>query len=101
MTKNRLFESQAFLSDIIWCNEFAVFEHRANFSVNVLEIFGQLREAVASTTEAQHGPAKPGEQRRSCIDARRAAEVLNWRAKIPLSEGLRRTAHWYRNSLSQ
>jgi UDP-glucose 4-epimerase len=68
---------------------------------NVLEIFGQLREAVTSTTEAQHGPAKPGEQRRSCIDARRAAEVLNWRAKIPLSEGLRRTAHWYRNSLSQ
>jgi UDP-glucose 4-epimerase len=68
---------------------------------DVLEIFRQLRDALGSTTGAQHGPAKPGEQRRSCIDARRAAEVLGWGAKIPLSEGLRRTAHWYRNSLSQ
>jgi UDP-glucose 4-epimerase len=67
---------------------------------DVLEIFRQLREASGSKTEAQHGPAKPGEQRRSCIDAGHAAEALGWRPKMELSEGLRRTAHWYRNSLT-
>ena len=67
---------------------------------DVVEIFRQLREASGSKIEAQHGPAKPGEQRRSCIDARRAAEALGWRPKMALSEGLRRTAQWYRDSLT-
>jgi UDP-glucose 4-epimerase len=67
---------------------------------DVVEIFRQLREASGSKIEAQHGPAKPGEQRRSCIDARRAAETLGWRPKMALSEGLRRTAQWYRDSLT-
>jgi UDP-glucose 4-epimerase len=67
---------------------------------NVLEIFRHLREALGSTTEAQHGPAKPGEQRRSCINAERALRVLGWHPQVPLVEGLRRTAAWYRNSIS-
>jgi UDP-glucose 4-epimerase len=68
---------------------------------DVVEIFCQLRDALGSTIEAQHGPAKPGEQRRSCIDARRAAEALAWRPEVTLDEGLRRTAAWYRNNFSQ
>ena len=58
---------------------------------DVLQIFRALREAVGSSIEARHGPAKPGEQRRSCLDVRRAAEVLGWRPKTALPDGLRRT----------
>ena len=67
---------------------------------NVLEIFRHAREALGSTVEAQHGPAKAGEQRRSCINAERAAKVLGWHPQVALAEGLRRTAAWYRNSIS-
>ena len=36
---------------------------------DVVTIFQHLRQAVGSKIERDHGPAKPGEQRRSCIDA--------------------------------
>ena len=65
---------------------------------DVVTIFQQLRQAIGSAIDAQHGPAKPGEQRRSVIDARRAAEVLGWRATVPLAEGLKRTSAWYRGA---
>jgi UDP-glucose 4-epimerase len=63
---------------------------------DVVQIFRHLRDAVDSSIEAAHGPAKPGEQRRSCLDARRAGEVLGWRPQMILADGLRRTAVYYR-----
>ena len=68
---------------------------------DVVTIFQHLRQAVGSEIDARHGPAKPGEQRRSCIDAGRAAQVLGWRPKMALAEGLRRTAAWYRDTTGQ
>ena len=68
---------------------------------DVVTVFRHLREALGSALEAQHGSAKPGEQRRSCLDARRAAEVLGWHAQMPLAEGLQRTARYYRETVSQ
>ena len=65
---------------------------------DVVTIFQHLRQAVGSEIDAQYGPAKPGEQRRSCIDAGRAAQVLGWRPTMALTEGLRRTAAWYRDT---
>lgn len=63
---------------------------------DVVTIFEHLRRAVGSQIEAVHGPAKPGEQRRSCLDARLAAQVLGWRPQTALADGLRRTAEYYR-----
>lgn len=67
---------------------------------DVLEIFQHLRQAVGSRVEAVHGPAKTGEQRRSCLDARLAGEVLGWRPQVGLPDGLRRTAEYYRKTVS-
>jgi UDP-glucose 4-epimerase len=63
---------------------------------DVVTIFEHLRRAVGSQIEAVHGPAKPGEQRRSCLDAGLAAQVLGWRPQTALADGLRRTAEYYR-----
>jgi UDP-glucose 4-epimerase len=68
---------------------------------DVLTIFKHLRDAVDSQVDAQHGPAKTGEQRRSCLDATRAAEILGWRAQMPLAEGLRRTAVFYQEAIAK
>jgi UDP-glucose 4-epimerase len=67
---------------------------------DVVSIFKHLRHAVGSPSEARHGPAKTGEQRRSCLDTRRAAEVLGWRPEVSLAEGLKRTAAFYRENVS-
>ena len=68
---------------------------------DVITIYDHLRVAVGSDMLAQHGPAKAGEQRRSCIDNRRAGEVLGWRPQVTLQDGLQRTAAFYRERLTQ
>ena len=55
-----------------------------------------LLAAAGSRSEVRHGPAKSGEQRRSVIDSRRAAELLGWRPEVPLATGLERTVAWFR-----
>jgi UDP-glucose 4-epimerase len=55
-----------------------------------------LLEITGSRSEVRHGPAKPGEQRRSVIDYRRAGAELAWRPEAPLAEGLRRTVEFFR-----
>jgi len=68
---------------------------------DVVTIYNHLRDAVGSGLQAQHGPAKAGEQRRSCIDNRRAGEVLGWRPQVALQDGLQRTTAYYREHLTQ
>ena len=62
--------------------------------VNVLA--EKIRAAAGSGSAIDHGPAKSGEQRRSVVDPRRAAEVFGWRPEVSLDEGLRRTVDFFR-----
>jgi UDP-glucose 4-epimerase len=55
-----------------------------------------LLEAAKSASEVRHGPAKSGEQKRSVVDVRRAAEVFGWRPEVSLREGLGRTVEFFR-----
>ena len=41
---------------------------------------------------------KPDGQPRRCLDTRRAAEKLGWRAKVGFEEGVRKTIQWYLTS---
>ena len=68
---------------------------------DVTTIFEHLRKAVGSEVKAQHGPAKAGEQRRSCLDTRRAGDILGWRPQVALADGLKRTAEFYRANLNR
>ena len=56
----------------------------------VVALFEALRAAFGHG-QSRHGPARPGEQRRSLLDASRARQVLGWTARVGLDEGLRRT----------
>jgi UDP-glucose 4-epimerase len=66
--------------------------------VNVLADL--IRTAAGSTSEIKHGPTKGGEQRRSVVDIRRAAEVFGWRPEVPLAEGLARTVAFFRTKVA-
>jgi UDP-glucose 4-epimerase len=68
---------------------------------DVVTIFERLCQAIGRQISPQHGPAKPGEQRRSCLDNRYAAAVLGWRPQVTLAEGLGRTAQYFRETLSR
>lgn len=64
---------------------------------DVNTLFHLLCELTGVTLPERHGPAKPGEQRRSCIDSGLAERVLGWRPEVELSEGLRRTVEFFRS----
>jgi len=55
-----------------------------------------LARAAGVEARPEHGPARPGEQRRSCLDASAAARELGWRPAVGLEEGLARTLDWFR-----
>ena len=59
-----------------------------------------LRDTVGSTAPITHGPAKAGEQRRSVVDASRAAAVYGWRPEVTLADGLRRTVEFFRSRVA-
>jgi UDP-glucose 4-epimerase len=62
-------------------------------SVNALVKF--LRKGSAREAHVEHGPARPGEQRRSALDASRAGRILGWRPHTPLQAGLQQTLAWF------
>jgi UDP-glucose 4-epimerase len=63
---------------------------------DVNQLFRTLRELTDSSVSEVHGPAKPGEQRRSVLTWDRAAQILNWRPEVTLEDGLRQTVAYFR-----
>jgi UDP-glucose 4-epimerase len=65
----------------------------------VNELHRRLARLAGVSRAAEHAPAKPGEQRRSVLDASRAKRLLGWSARTTLDEGLTQTVQWFRKEL--
>jgi GDP-L-fucose synthase len=63
--------------------------------VTIRETVERIAAIVGYTGELRWDPTKPDGQPRRRVDARRAEEVLGWRAQMPFEAGLRRTVDWY------
>jgi len=92
------------VSDVVRANLAAAAQEPGGFRVynvgtgvetSVVELYRLLAAALGSDLEAVHGPAKPGEQRRSSVDARRARCELELGEPLSLAQGLQRTADWF------
>jgi UDP-glucose 4-epimerase len=68
-------------------------------SVNA--ICDALRAAAGASIDAVHAPARPGEQRRSCLSPKRAERVLGWRPTVPLGDGLIQTLDYFRKETTR
>lgn len=65
---------------------------------DINSLYHMLCASLNITKPPKYGPNKAGEQKRSVIDTGLAKKVLDWSAKITLSEGLSNTARWYTKS---
>ncbi len=62
---------------------------------DVNALYAHIARAAGVSREPQHGPGKLGEQRRSVLDISRAANLLDWRPRTRLDEGLSQTVGWF------
>ncbi len=67
---------------------------------DVNTLFHHLCKLCGFAATEQHGPAKPGEQRRSVIDNALAQRVFGWRPQVALEDGLRETVAFFRARLA-
>ena len=58
---------------------------------DVLTLWNVLKAAAGSDIEPQLADLRPGELKRSCLDASLAERELGWRAAVPVKDGLERT----------
>jgi UDP-glucose 4-epimerase len=76
---------------------------RFNIGTGVETSVRQLHSAIAKAAGApdapEFHPARLGELRRSCLDISRAADVLGWRPKVGIDDGVARTVDYFRQSL--
>ena len=63
---------------------------------SVVDLYKEIARSLGSDLQAKHGPAKQGEQQRSVVDGSLGRRELGLPQPIPLSEGLARTAAWFR-----
>ena len=64
---------------------------------SLLDIREALSKALDKKILVEEKPAKPGEQRRSCLDNSLAKKVLNWEPKVNLEQGIEKTVNWAKN----
>jgi len=62
---------------------------------NVNELFWNLVRITGKSVEEIHGPAKPGEQRRSVLNCSKARIHLGWAARVSWEEGLHKTVEYF------
>jgi len=66
---------------------------------SINDLFRILVEQIGSMCKELHGPAKPGEQARSVIDATKLRHELSWEPRVELPEGLKRTVSYFRERM--
>ena len=96
-----------YVGDIVAANLLAldypregIFNIGTGRETDILTVYLELQKILGSSQGPVHGPAKPGEQRRSALDSTRAREILGWKPGVSLSEGLARTAAAFREQQS-
>ena len=73
-----------------------VFNLGTGVETSILDLAKTMcRIAGVAPSLIQHGPAVPGEQRRSVVDPTKAREVLAWSPRSGLASGLKDTYDWF------
>jgi UDP-glucose 4-epimerase len=91
-----------YVDDVVQANLAAVTSPPGRYNIgtgietDVNRLHRLLAAAVGVAPVEVHGPAKPGEQRRSCLDASLAAARLGWTPRVGLEAGLAATVTHFR-----
>lgn len=76
---------------------FHIYNVGTGLETDVVTLYREIASALGDPREAEHGPAAPGEQRRSSVDATLLRTELGVSEPLLLSEGISRTAEWFQS----
>ena len=92
-----------FVEDVVRANMAAseldldgIFNVGTGIETSVNELYAELCNALGVQPNAEHGPAKAGEQMRSVLDGTKLRAAAGLPEPVRMAEGLRRTAAWLR-----
>ena len=74
---------------------FHTFNVGTAIETDVNRLFAHIRDALGVAVEAEHGPGKAGEQRRSCITADLLRRERGVTIKTDLGSGIKTTTDWF------
>lgn len=77
---------------------FHVYNVGTGVETDVNTLFEGIRTEIGVTVQATHGPAQPGEQQRSCVDATRVRSHLGVLVDTTLERGLAQTVEWFKRA---
>ncbi|MCS7230345.1 MAG: SDR family oxidoreductase [Candidatus Kryptonium sp.] len=93
-----------YVGDVVRANVLAldyeksdVFNIGTGLETDVNTLFYKLKSLTGATCDEIHGPAKPGEQRRSVISYQKIYKAMGWKPEISLDEGLKLTVEFFKN----
>jgi UDP-glucose 4-epimerase len=96
--EGKLTRDYVFVEDVARANVMATEQEYAgavNISsgreTSVQEVYDSIVRASAVHAEPAYAPARPGEQRRSCLDPTKAERELGWKAEVEFASGIERT----------
>ena len=64
----------------------------------VNDVYRELKQITHYQLSAVHGPAKVGETRRIYLEAKKAAQYLDWQPSVGLGEGLTATVEYFKDA---
>ena len=73
-----------------------IFNIGTGIETDINKLSALLVEALGKPIVFSYGPAKPGEQRRSCLDYSYAKKDLKWQPYVSLADGLHDTFNWFK-----
>lgn len=69
--------------------------------ISLLDISSAISQAIEKEIEIEYQAEKLGEERRSCLDNKKAKEILNWEPKVFLKEGISETISWTKKQIKR
>ncbi len=75
---------------------FRIYNVGTGIETSVVDLYRELAAVLGTDRAPEHGPGKPGEQRRSSVDATKIRKGLGVPEPLSLPDGFRRTAQWFR-----
>ncbi len=73
-----------------------IFNVGTGIETTVNDLFRLLADLTGSNLREMHGPAKKGEQMRSCLGIDKIKKTLEWEPAVPLRTGLSNTVEFFR-----